>query len=153
MSNDSSTDSDFPQYWDFEADGDITRGKAVRMTKGATKLYGSKPIAVLEVDGEERSVWLSRFVLREAFKEEFEARGKVELVPGEEISIKWLGKKQPKGGGPAYHNFEVLFHQGAGENLEGLFGLGESTERMGESDTGEPVSTSSVSDGDDKIPF
>jgi len=61
--------SDFPQFWDFANDGDIIRGKALRMTKGPTKLYGSKPIAVLEIDGEERSVWLSRFVLREAFKE------------------------------------------------------------------------------------
>jgi len=110
----------------------------VRLTSGPTKLYGRQPIVVLEVDGEERSVWLNRFVLRQAFKEEFERRGKVELTPGEEISISWQGKATPKGGGTPYHRYEVTFHQGAGEQLEDMFGLGEPTPRLGESDTGEP---------------
>ena len=124
------------------------------MTKGSTKLYGQKPIAVLEIDGEERAVWLSRFVLREAFREEFGSRGKVELVPGEEISIKWLGLKQPKGGGPAYHNYEVVFHQGAGENLDDMFGLGQQATRLGESESAEPVSAGDPSETEaDGIPF
>ena len=123
----------FPQAWIWEDDGNIDHGKFVRLTTGPTKLYGTQPIAVLEVGDEERSVWLNRFVLRQQFKEEFERRGKVELEPGEEISITWLGKVTPKGGGPPYHRFETVFHEGAGEQLEDMFELGRPSERLGES--------------------
>lgn len=62
---------------------------------------GPVRIAVLRLEsGEEISVWLSRSVLRnevEAWKPR----------QGELVAIAYLGEKQPKSGGNAYHNYNV----------------------------------------------
>jgi hypothetical protein len=149
-----SATTDFPQAWLWETDGDIERGKFVRFTTGPTKLYGRKPIAVLDVAGEERSIWITTHLLFAAFKEELERRENNTLEPGEEITIRWSGKKQPDGGGPSYHVHRTTFHASPGDRPENMFGLGTPTLNLGESDTGEPVEAlSSGRPDDDDIPY
>jgi hypothetical protein len=143
--------ADFPRAWLWESDGNIESAKFVKFDKGMTKLYGAKPIVVLEVDGEERSVWLTTTVLFETFKRELESRESHALDPGETISIRWAGKKQPNGGGPAYHVHRVTFHDSPGQSPEAMFNLGTPTQRLGESDA-EPVAVLS-DDHDDDIPY
>jgi hypothetical protein len=152
---DSSTDStDFPRAWLWDADGDIVKARFVKFDVGPTKLYGKKPIAVLDVDGEQRSVWLTTTVLFAAFKEELETRDSQTLNEGELITIRWLGKAESKAGGPAYHRHKVVFHDSPGGSPESLFGLGTPTLNLGEFDTGEPVETSSSGRPDDSdIPY
>ena len=130
--------ADYPAAWMWEADGDIERGSFVKFDKGMTKLYGAKPIAVIAVDNEQRSVWLTTTVLFESFKRELESRENHTLEPGERISIHYGGKKQPDGGGPAYHVHKVTFHDSPGQSTEEMFGLGTPTPRLGESGSAEP---------------
>jgi hypothetical protein len=155
--SESTESTDFPASWRWESDGDIERGRFVRFTSGPTKLYGRKPIAVLEVDGEERSIWITTHLLFQAFKEELERRENNTLEPGEEITIRWSGKKDPEGGGPSYHVHRITFHSSPGDSPESTFGLGTPTLNLGESDTGEPVSAPNMggpaTDEDDGIPF
>ena len=99
-------------------------GEVRPLTTGPTRLYGRKPIAVLEVDGEERSIWITTTVLFESFKAELESRERHALDPGEEITIRYAGKKQPDGGGPAYHVHRVSFGNSPGDSPEEMFDLG-----------------------------
>ena len=49
--------SSHPTSWRWDTDGHAVRGTYVRMDEAATD-YGRKAIVVLDVAGEERSVWL-----------------------------------------------------------------------------------------------
>ncbi len=149
-----STDStsEFPQAWLWDADGDIIEASFVRFDVGPTKLYGKKPIVVVNVGDEERAVWLTTTVLFESFKEELEQRENHTLEPGEKLTIRWLGKAEPKTGGPAYHRHKVVFHNSPGSSAEALFGFGTQTKRLGESE--EDAEPAAIPDAvDDGIPY
>jgi hypothetical protein len=100
---------DYPEKWIFSEHGETIAGTFLRFERGQTKNYGSKPIAVLEVDGAERSLWLNTAMLVGKFRDELEQRPERELVPGERIVVTRLGKTRTEDGNTEYWKFRVLF--------------------------------------------
>ena len=64
----------YPKSWDWEVDGPTAAGTFVRFDSGPTKGYGRKPICVLGVDGEERSVWILETALFGRIRDELAQR-------------------------------------------------------------------------------
>ena len=100
--------NDYPANWIFDEHGETIAGTFVRFERGQTKNYGSKPIAVLEVDGAERSLWLNTAVLAGKFRDELRERPQRELAPGERIVVTRIGKATTEDG-REYWNFRILF--------------------------------------------
>jgi hypothetical protein len=80
--------AEFPESWIWEDDGPLVSGRFVRFDRGRTKDYGDKVIVVLDVDGEQRSVWLMTTVLHGKLHDELEQRPGHRLESGERITIK-----------------------------------------------------------------
>lgn len=57
-------DKEFPRTWMFQEDGKQVVGTFVKLDEGMTRQYGACPIIVLNVDGEDRSVWMMHTALR-----------------------------------------------------------------------------------------
>ena len=66
--------AEYPKSWLWAEDGNLVSGRFLRFDEGTTREYGSKVIAVLDVGGEERGVWLTTNVLFNRFKDELERR-------------------------------------------------------------------------------
>jgi transcriptional regulator with XRE-family HTH domain len=79
----------------------------VEFDEGPTA-YGDKPILVLEVDGEKRSVWLLETALQSRFADEVRKRPTGDLTPGERIIIH-RGEMVRSGTGRDYRSFKVRF--------------------------------------------
>jgi len=116
--------SDFPQSWKFDEDGNSVTGTYLRMDEGTTS-YGSKPIVVLDVDGEERSVWLSQTALRSKFADELARRHASDFDPGERISISRAKEKKTAASGHAYWPFTVIFHNAPKRDAASILGIDE----------------------------
>jgi hypothetical protein len=104
---------EFPRSWRFgtgkDEDGLTIEGTFVGWSRGHTE-HGSKPILLLEVGGEVRSVWLMQTVLRSKIARKVGERRSHDFEPGERIVITELGRVQPKGdrsGKQPYRNFAV----------------------------------------------
>jgi hypothetical protein len=69
-----------------------------------------KPVLVLRVDGELRSVWLLEIALRSRFAEEVARRKSRELDVGERITIERGEKTVSKSTGNNVWPFKVAFH-------------------------------------------
>ena len=81
---------EFPENIILEP-GDAVEGRFLRLESGPTKL-GERPIAILDVDGAERSLWLLEQALRSQFREK-------QPKPGELVRIvKGAAKKTSAGG-------------------------------------------------------
>ena len=136
---------DFPDNWIFDEHGETVAGTFVRFERGQTKSYGAKPIAVLEVDGVERSLWLNTAVLVGKFRDELQQRPERELRPGERVVVKRLEKKTAGDGVTSYWNFRVLFPDRPELSTSDLFDLDAEPQREPQ-----PVAESAA---DDDIPF
>jgi hypothetical protein len=81
---------EFPENIILEPGGDV-EGRFLRLESGPTR-HGERPIAILDVDGVERSLWLLEKPLRGQFREK-------QPKPGELIRIvKGTTKKRSAGG-------------------------------------------------------
>jgi hypothetical protein len=111
-------EGDYPENWRFDEDGAEVRGKFVKFDVGQTQEYGECPIVVLNVDGEERSVWLFHTAIRSKFQKEVNRR---EIQPGEQINIKQAGEKMG-GNKRSYMNYIVAFVDAPPLDAKALFG-------------------------------
>jgi hypothetical protein len=100
--------ADFPEAWIPEREGDEFVGVFRRLDRGHTS-YGPCAIAVFAEDGTgaDRAVWLIHTVLRNELR-------RVRPEPGELVCIRYLGKRQPVGGGPAYDSYRVVVDREGG---------------------------------------
>ena len=113
----------FPRPWLWGEDGDVAAGTFRRFDAGPTREYGRKPIAVLGIEGEDRSVWLMQDVLYNKFRDELADRPEHTLAIGERVVIERLGEKVSDSG-RTYWNFRVLFPDRPEPSTETLFNLG-----------------------------
>jgi len=128
---------DYPKAWVFGeagtpvgkgknklvADGEQVSGTFVRFTKGFTRDFGEKTIAVLMVDGVERSIWLTQTVLYGKFRDEVRSRANRRIEQGERIGIRRNGKVESEDAMGSYWGFSVGFPDRPELDLEELFGL------------------------------
>jgi hypothetical protein len=113
---------EFPEAWRWNEHGAVVSGTFVKFDRGQTKDYGPKVIVVLDVDGEQRSIWLTATVLFGKFKDELGNRPEHCLEPGERITIKRLDKVETKDAVAPYWKFNVIFHDSPELTTEDLFG-------------------------------
>ena len=125
---------DFPKAWRWDEDGETLNGRFVRFDQGQMRSYGKKVIAVLEVGGVERSVWLTQTVLYGKFRDELERRPGHKLEPGERVYIKRTGKVESEAAVGAYWGFSIGFPDRREVSTEDLFALGDRpvTQEQGE---------------------
>jgi hypothetical protein len=72
--------------------------------------WGRKWVCTItDRNGKPWSIWLTQEVLVREFSDEHTGRP----MPGEELTLRYMGKQdKPKGGGPAYHRFRLTIHRG-----------------------------------------
>jgi hypothetical protein len=130
---------DYPKAWVFGkpgisvgkgktkliADGESVSGNFVRFALGFTRDYGEKPIAILNVGGEERSLWLAQTVLYGKFRDELLRRPDHRLEPGERVEIRRQGKVESEAAMGSYWSFSVRFPDRPELSTRDLFGLGD----------------------------
>ena len=116
--------SSYPRSWVWDVDGDLCSDTFVRFDQGPTRGYGPKPIAVLRVAGEERSVWLMQTALYGSFRNELTSRSLPELVPGERVVIQRKEMKPNAAGTATYRDFDVHFPDRPQASVSELFDLG-----------------------------
>jgi hypothetical protein len=104
---DDQDEPDYPRNWRWEEDGDTLAGTFVEITEGPTS-YGDRPIVVLDVDGERRSIWLFETALQNRFADEVRKRTSGDLTVGERITIV-RGEMVTSGTGRNYRAFKVRF--------------------------------------------
>jgi hypothetical protein len=113
---------EFPESWIWDQNGEMVSGAFVEFTRGQTRDFGPKPIVVLEVDGQRRSIWLNTAVLFRRFKDELQQRPEHRLVEGEQITIRRLNKvESPDAIGP-YWKFRVVFQSSPEPSVDEMFG-------------------------------
>jgi hypothetical protein len=112
-----------PAWWDFnsEQDGPTVEGAFVRVGKGGTRIGGTSPFIVLEVEGQgERTVWCHHAVLVNEIKREIEERGPIK--EGERLRItQGNAKSSERNPGQTYLPFRVEFLDRA-YSQEDIFG-------------------------------
>lgn len=151
----------YPETWKFAEHGDLVAGTFVRFDEGPTRDYGLKVILVLDVDGVERSVWLSQTALFNKVKDELNRRTSNTLEPGERVIVQRHGKTTSENG-RSYWPFAVSFPDRPEKSTADLFGLDEGhVKEPGRLPTPEvegarlptPEAESAPVDPDDGIPF
>lgn len=93
------TITDYPENL-IVGPGETADGHFKRLERGHDKDGKEHPIAVLEIDGEERSLWLLQTALRSQFK-------RVKPEPGELIRVSMATEKKLGGNGFNYWPFKV----------------------------------------------
>jgi hypothetical protein len=112
------SDNIYPRAWIFgegdEQDGKEAVGKFRRFAQGRTKMGDPVPICILEIDAEERAVWLNAMALRNKFADEVGKREGKNLDPGEIVSVV-RGEKRQSQSSPdrSYWTFTVGFEHAA----------------------------------------
>src|SRR4029453_4407331 len=96
----------YPERWKFDEHGDLVAGTFVRFDEGPTRDYGLRVILVLDVDGAERSIWLSQTALFNKVKDELNRRATKTLDPGERVVIQ-RHEKTTSENGRSYWPFVV----------------------------------------------
>lgn len=97
-----------PPAWMPKDEGEQIVGRLVEVNPSAHTAHGAVPVVTLEgPNGGRRSVWLIHAVLRRGFE-----RANVQL--GEVVLIRFLGKRQPEGGGNAWHDYAVVVDRPVG---------------------------------------
>jgi hypothetical protein len=124
-------DEPFPDAVRFENEGDQVVGTFVRLDHGQNSLGESVPIAVLDVDGERRAVWLFHLSLKSKFKRL--APNPAALV-GKTVGIRYTGRRTSQSGRD-YADYRVVADLGnvAGDDWDALLGAdGDSWESSGD---------------------
>jgi hypothetical protein len=116
---------EFPAAWLFSEDGDLEAAEFVALKSGPTRSFGWKPIAVVRVGGQERSLWLLNTVLYESFKRELARRPSRKLEAGERITVRKKGQTRNAEGTRTYEDYKVVFHDTPQPSVTEMFGLDE----------------------------
>jgi hypothetical protein len=146
--------SGYPDWWDFDPDGDGPKiaGDFVRAGRGHTQ-NGEKTFVVLLVDGVERTVWLHHDVLVNQFARELHRRSDKKFQVGERIEITRLGMRDSQSGGSSYMNYATVFVDGPEVRQEDIFGPPPDGQQHPQQPQ-EPQQPSAASSGpDDDIAF
>src|SRR5438034_1020679 len=106
--NQNPPDAAFPVTWRWDEHGHTIHGLYVRMDEAVTD-YGRKAILVLDVDGEERSIWLFDSALVSKFQEQLATRATGDFTPGERILIERGAEKVESANGRRYWPYKVRF--------------------------------------------
>ncbi len=128
------------ESWDPEP-GDILKGTVIGGKIIPTK-YGPAPIINILKDGEEGSqvftVWCSRSILRGRLAE-------LAPKPGKGISVKYVGLKQPKKDGNAFHMYVMDVEESDHEYWRDV----QQAYHIRETDSGAPSSANLMDDSDE----
>ena len=141
----------YPKSWDWEVDGPTAAGTFVRFNSGPTKGYGRKPICVLEIDGEERSVWILETALFGRIRDELAQRPGQKLTAGERVVIRRGEMKKTQDGKREYRATTAYFPDAPEPSSAELFGLAGSPSTADKTDEGDDGLGALDQDGD--IPF
>jgi hypothetical protein len=114
---------EYPQSWLWAEDGNLVSGRFLRFEEGQTREYGSKPIVVLDVNGEERGVWLTTSVLFSRFRDELDRRASKRLEVGERIVIERSAEHVESENGRKYWPFKIMFPDRPTKSESELFDL------------------------------
>jgi hypothetical protein len=144
----------FPRTWDWDTDGPTAAGTFVRFDSGPTKGYGRKPIVVLRIEGEERSVWILETALFGRFRDEIAQRPGRKLTAGERIVIRRGDMKRTQDGSREYRATTAYFPDAPEPSAAELFGLDEKPATTA-GENGQPDEEGSLGalDQDVDIPF
>jgi hypothetical protein len=123
-------------------------GTFVHFDEGATRDYRMRVILVLDVDGAERSIWLSQTALFNKVKDKLNRRTSKTLKPSERVVVQ-RHEKTTSENGRSYWPFVVSFPDRPEKSTTDLFGLDEGLVRYEKT---EPASEQ-PEEADDGIPF
>jgi hypothetical protein len=135
-----------PETWLWDDHGDVCTGRFVRFDKAATRDYGKKLILVLDVDGQERSVWLLQTALFNQIRDEVAERPNRNLSVGERVTIHRLPKTKTEDGNRSYHPFRSYFPDRPALDVASEFELDNPAKP-------ETAPDSQADGADDDIPF
>jgi hypothetical protein len=157
-------ESTYPRtlLWEEDAEdlGDRRRisGRFVAIDEAPTS-NGLKPILVLAIDGEERSVWVLHGPFQDKLTEELERRPNNEFTPGELIVVEqWKDKKIGEASGRPYVPYKARFPERPKRSQRDILGaqkqpsdvMDDAAATAGDADFGN-VGDDNGADGD--IPF
>jgi hypothetical protein len=108
LTHDTDDSTEFPRNWRFDEDGLELVGLYVRSDEGQTA-NGPCPILILEIDGEERTVWCFHTALRRRIADEVARRPSGDLKKGERVVIRQGEKKTTAEGGREYISYFTRF--------------------------------------------
>ncbi len=114
--------TDYPRSWDWDKEGERVEGAFVELGEGPT-VNGLQPIAVLEVDGEHRSIWLFHEALRSKFRAELERRAGGDFDEGEPVVIERRGWREGASG-RRYVDYFVAFPAAPRRSAAEILGVG-----------------------------
>jgi hypothetical protein len=137
---------DYPETWLWDDHGDVCSGRFVRFDKAATRDFGKKLIMVLEIDGQERSVWLLQTALYNQVRDELGERPERRLAVGERVAIHRLAETKTQDGKRTYRPFRTYFPDRPELDVASEFDL----DKPAPTSEPEPAADSDV---DDDVPF
>ena len=112
-----------PTTWRWDEHGHPIRGTYVRMDEAATD-YGRSAIVVLDVDGEERSVWLFEAAIVSKFRDELAKRPSGDFTAGERVEIDRGAEKVESANGRSYWPYRVRFPDAPKRSAGDILGVG-----------------------------
>ena len=134
--------------WRWDDDGPTVTGEYVKMDEAVTD-YGRKPILILGVDGEPRSVWLFDAALVSQFREELAKRASGDFDAGERVPIERGAEKVKSSNGRGYWPYKVRFPDAPRRSASSILGVVDDGDTEIPTD---PLKAASATD-DDSIPF
>jgi hypothetical protein len=137
----------FPRAWMWDDDGNLAVGTFVKVDRAPTRGFGPRTVVVLDIDGEERSLWLLNEALFNQFRTEVQSRPDRKLTPGERVVAQRLGKRTSESTGRTYVDFRVAFPDRPPPTIEALWGTDVADDKPVE----QPAADDAKPDGD--IPF
>jgi hypothetical protein len=140
-------DTEFARNWRFDEDGLEVVGSYVGSDEGPTA-NGPCPILILDVDGEERSIWCFHTALRRRIADELSRRPSGDLTKGERVVIR-QGEKKESEGGRKYVSYYTRFPDAPSRSAKDIF----ANDRIDEPATSYEKSEPATGDGDADIPF
>lgn len=141
---------EYPQWWDWDENGNTASGTFVRAGRGYTQ-HGDRPFVVLEIDGEERTVWLHQDVLRNLFAREVQRRPDKRIAAGERITL-WRLNERTSGNGRTYIDFRGAFPDSPEVTQSDIFGPPPES-RSDDKPATEEQADATAGSGDGDIPF
>jgi hypothetical protein len=141
---------EYPATWRWDEHGHTLEGLYVRMEEGATDGYGRKPIVILNVDGQERSVWLFDAALVSKFRDQLATRPAGDFDVGERVAIERGAEKVKSATSDRrYWPYKVRFPDAPQRSAGDILGT-----RIDRAKPELPPDGSAVdADSDDPIPF
>jgi hypothetical protein len=128
-------DSAFPEFWEWDKDGNDLDGGHVAFTTIPTKMYGEKPAVILHVGKTDRTVPLWDTALGNRFRDEVERRPDADLAPGERVLIR-RGDMVDGANGYRYRSYKVVFPDAPARTAKDILGAKEEAgPEAGQADT------------------